>query len=307
MSSANAATMGQSRRDSPMVSIGMAIYNEEKHLAGTIEGLLKQDYPNFELVISDNASTDRTREICLEYEKRDSRIRYCPLEETITAGENFNRVFGLLRGEFFMWAAGHDRYDPTFISACLKEMQTDPNLVLCYPLILPITDDGKPIHVLPTQAATQGIPGPVLRCLLSFWHLGGYEIHGLLRSDAVRRTRLLMTNTIGPDIIFLCELALVGTFACLHAPLYSPRQKWTAETTFDDSLARYSKGKYFWKTESAWRFPNWRFFGELLRAMGASPISLRRKTILLSLLSFLFLKKHYRMLAADLVRPFSSK
>ena len=60
----------------PMVSIGIPVYNGEKYLATAIESLLAQSYTDFEIIISDNASTDRTQQIAEEYVVRDLRIRY---------------------------------------------------------------------------------------------------------------------------------------------------------------------------------------------------------------------------------------
>ena len=82
----------------PKVSIGLPVYNGERYLAAALDGILRQTFEDFEIVISDNASTDRTREICSEYCKKDGRIRYSRNDTNIGSARNFNRVFELSRG-----------------------------------------------------------------------------------------------------------------------------------------------------------------------------------------------------------------
>src|SRR5690349_812781 len=92
----------------PQVSIGLPVYNGEKYLLNAIGSLLKQDFEDFELVISDNASTDKTEAMCHEFAAKDKRIRYHRNETNIGATGNYNRVFRLSNGEFFRWASHDD-------------------------------------------------------------------------------------------------------------------------------------------------------------------------------------------------------
>ena len=107
----------------PLVSIGLPVFNGEKSLAQALDALLKQDYTNLEIIISDNGSTDRTSEICGEYLKKDSRLKYHRSEENLGAIWNFNRVFELSSGKYFMWAAHDDLRKPSFVRACVKRME----------------------------------------------------------------------------------------------------------------------------------------------------------------------------------------
>ena len=99
----------------PKVSIGLPVFNGAKYLAGTLDRLLSQTYPDFEIVVSDNASTDETSEICADYCNRDKRIRYFRNNSNIGAAPNFNRVFELSRGAYFAWAAYDDVHDRRFL------------------------------------------------------------------------------------------------------------------------------------------------------------------------------------------------
>ena len=96
----------------PRVSIGLPVFNGDKYLADVLDSLLSQSYPHFELIISDNASTDKTAEICRGYINKDSRIRYIRHPENMGAAWNYNHVVGLAQGEYFKWAAHDDLYHP---------------------------------------------------------------------------------------------------------------------------------------------------------------------------------------------------
>ena len=85
----------------PRIAIGMPVYNGEKYIESAISSILAQTYTDFDFIISDNASTDRTQEICLTYAARDNRIRYHRNEVNLGAAPNYNRVFQLSSNEFF--------------------------------------------------------------------------------------------------------------------------------------------------------------------------------------------------------------
>ncbi len=102
-------------RGRPEVSIGMPVYNGEIFIREALDSLLAQTFTNFELIISDNASTDGTESICLNYAEQDSRIRYIRQRENISALPNFQFVLGEARGKYFMWAACDDKWDGNWI------------------------------------------------------------------------------------------------------------------------------------------------------------------------------------------------
>ena len=116
----------------PRVSIGLPVYNGEAHIEEAISSILAQSYRDFELVISDNGSKDKTQQICSEYAKRDRRIFYYRFEKNIGAARNFNRVFDLSSGEFFKWAASDDVIAPEYLSKCLSVLEQNPSVVLVH-------------------------------------------------------------------------------------------------------------------------------------------------------------------------------
>jgi glycosyltransferase involved in cell wall biosynthesis len=114
----------------PTLSIGMPLYNAGSYLRSALDTLLAQDETSFELLISDNVSTDGTEEVCREYAQRDPRIRYMRLTEHVGPGENFLAVLGRARAPYFMWAAHDDRWEPTFVSRIVGELKRNPDALL---------------------------------------------------------------------------------------------------------------------------------------------------------------------------------
>ncbi|HQS53041.1 MAG TPA: glycosyltransferase, partial [Daejeonella sp.] len=101
----------------PLVSIGMPAYNGEKWIRRALDSLLLQDYPNTEIIISDNLSTDRTLDICAEYAATSNKIRIIKQPVTIGIVENFRVVLTAATGKYFMWAAVDDKWDGSFVRA----------------------------------------------------------------------------------------------------------------------------------------------------------------------------------------------
>ncbi|WP_232303729.1 glycosyltransferase family 2 protein [Pseudofrankia sp. DC12] len=99
----------------PEVSIGIPVYNGADFLGAAIESHLAQTFGDFELVISDNASTDGTEELCRRFAKEDSRVRYLRQAENIGANANYNEVARISRGRFFRWAADDDVLLPEYL------------------------------------------------------------------------------------------------------------------------------------------------------------------------------------------------
>ena len=117
---------------SPKVSIGVPVYNGEGYVKGAIDSLLAQTFDDFELIISDNASTDNTEQICRDYAERDPRIRYIRQSENIGPGANFKFVLDQAVGRYFMWAAADDRREPCFLEMTVRVLEEDPRVGLAF-------------------------------------------------------------------------------------------------------------------------------------------------------------------------------
>lgn len=109
----------------PAVSIGMPVYNGEKFICNALDSLLAQTYRNFELIISDNASNDKTECICREYASRDKRIHYIRQQQNKGAATNFQFVLDQATGEYFMWAAYDDCWKPHYINQAVLAMNEE--------------------------------------------------------------------------------------------------------------------------------------------------------------------------------------
>jgi len=99
----------------PLVSIGVPVYNGSKFLRESLDSIAAQTYQNIEVVVSDNASTDQTPDICAEFAVRDRRFRHVRLAENIGGVPNHNHVFSLTRGKYFMWGSHDDMFAPSYV------------------------------------------------------------------------------------------------------------------------------------------------------------------------------------------------
>ena len=207
----------------PLVSIGLPVYNAERYLSQALDSLLGQDYLNVELIVSDNASEDGTEQICRQYALRDSRLRYYRAPINMGAVWNFNRVFELAGGEYFMWAAFDDLRAPHYVSACVARIEASPEAALCCTGIVFIDEGGLQIDVPDYR---YGFP-PTTRsardrlCSLARstqW----FDIYGLIRSSVLRQTRGVVP-TWGSDVVVLVELCLRGPVLVVPEPLFSSR------------------------------------------------------------------------------------
>ncbi|MGA9778096.1 MAG: glycosyltransferase family A protein [Verrucomicrobiia bacterium] len=194
----------------PLVSIGFPVFNGEKSLGRALDSVLTQDFKDFEVVLSDNASTDGTAAICRAYAKRDTRIRYFRNETNIGVNPNHNRVFELSRGKYFAWMAHDVEQLPGMISRCVREMNLySPPVVLTYPWCELVDENGQPVGGdLPSIASNDLRPhrrlGTVIR------RIGFVTQHfGLFSAETLRKTRL---NGSYPssDFVLTAELAMLG-------------------------------------------------------------------------------------------------
>lgn len=213
----------------PRVSIGMPVYNGEVYLRQSIESILAQTFQDFELIISDNGSSDRTEEICRAYAARDGRIRYYGESVNRGAAWNHNRVFELSRGEYFKWHCHDDLCDPTFLEKCVGVLDRDPSVVLCYSQFARIDQQGKLIEgttfgwspIASSPVSGIAVAHERFRTVIRRRN-ACEEIYGLMRRQAAEETRLIGAYTQSDDN-FLAELALRGKFHEIPEPLFRYR------------------------------------------------------------------------------------
>jgi len=207
----------------PLVSIGLPVYNAQRYLREALDSLLAQDYDNLELIISDNASSDQTGAIASEFAARDRRIRYERATQNQGAVWNFNHVYRLARGEYFMWAAFDDLREPSYVRRGVAALAQRPEAVLSCSEVRFIDEGGHPVEPDPRMRIAHPVGdsrGARLRVLAgaNFW----VDIYGLIRSSALARTRLAQP-VWGFDVLLLLELCLRGEVALVTEPLFSYR------------------------------------------------------------------------------------
>jgi glycosyltransferase involved in cell wall biosynthesis len=194
----------------PRVSIGLPVYNGEKYIRLAVESILRQDYTDFELIISDNASTDATQEICGELAAKDGRIRYSRNATNIGASKNFKRVFEVSDGEFFTWAAHDDVHLPGFFRRCVDVLDQAPStVVLVAPRTEVVDEKGCRTQIRVERIhTTRALPHQRIADVL--WNVNWSTAqHGLFRSAALRKTRLV-DAFFASDRVLLLELAILG-------------------------------------------------------------------------------------------------
>lgn len=272
----------------PLVSIGLPVYNGENYICEAIDSILNQTFTNFELVISDNASSDRTESICREYAARDKRIIYYRQEKNLGAAPNYNFVFQLAQGKYFKWLAHDDACAPEFLEKSVAILESDRSVVLCYSQIRIIDKEGNimsqsnPLYAwvstgigqlndnsesLPTRFRNVIGPHPC------------YPVFGLIRTNILKETGLIGSYS-DSDRVLLAQLALRGQFYQFAEDLLYLRRH--LKQSIQALASHRSQHKYTHWFDSATKgkiiFPHWRVLKELTNSINNVPLSLQEKS-----------------------------
>jgi len=258
----------------PRVSIGLPVYNGEKYLEQALKSLLAQALNDFELIIGDNGSTDRTEEICLAFAERDPRISYYRHESNLGAAYNFNFVFTQAEAPYFKWASYDDICAPEFLGRCVAALDADPGLVLCHTRTGIIDENGELLkddtHVLRLDSPKSSVRFHdlcVVRhpCVIVF---------GVIRSEILAKTPLI-GSYVGSDRVLLGELGLHGRMCQLPERLFFRRRHGETSWWLDERnerLAWFDPNKV-----GSITFPNWRILLEHIASVHRVPQQPRAK------------------------------
>lgn len=204
----------------------MPVYNGAQFICNALDSLLSQNYEAFEIIISDNASTDATKNICMEYANRDERIRYYKNSKNMGATWNFNRVFDLSLGEYFMWASCDDYWDTDYIDTCIQAFKTSKNIVLAGTICRGIDTDTDQLKYVDRGFSTIGLnPSQSFIRYKSIIHSGthiGGIFYGLYKKDILSEI-MPMRKVIATDHLLLAELSLLGEIITVQKPLFFKR------------------------------------------------------------------------------------
>jgi glycosyltransferase involved in cell wall biosynthesis len=260
----------------PLISVGMPVYNGEEYVALAIDSVLSQTFNDFELIISDNASDDRTEEICREFASADPRIRYYRNAENIGAAGNYNRLVELARGEFFRWSNADDLFAPKLHELCLRALRQHPDAVLSYGKTEIIDEFGKTLHLYDDNLHLSQ-PLANERFQRFFEQVGLTNvIYGLMRTDAVRQTDVFGDGTLpAADISFMAELTLQGSFIEVPEVLFYRRMHSGASSADRDDDERQQN---FWRADSSpFKLPKLRQGVRYWRRIWSSKVSVAEK------------------------------
>jgi len=209
----------------PVLSIGLPIYNGEDFVDQALESLLAQTFQDFEIIISDNASSDRTPEICQTYAAKDNRITYHRSPKNLGAAWNYNRAFELSTGKYFKWAAHDDLCDPSYFQKCIDILEQDDTIALCYANTTVINPTGEPTGQYTEDLHLQS-PNPSQRYQQFHQRFRRkYKcnaVFGIMPRATLEKTALI-GHYEASDITLLGELALRGKLTEIPEHLFYRR------------------------------------------------------------------------------------
>lgn len=222
----------------PKVTLAMPVRNGADYIESAIESLLAQTFEDFELIVTDNASTDRTAEIVRAFAARDERVQYHLNPTDLGAAGNYNRGFELARGEYLKWCAHDDLISPNYLKRAVTALDEDPQAVLAYGTTQMIDGDGTPFDGNPPVLSAMDDPRPAARFERAI-RIGGScgAIFGLFRKSALERS-LLHRKYYQSDRALLAEMALLGKFVFLEDIVFLNREHATRSMSIDDKFAR---------------------------------------------------------------------
>jgi glycosyltransferase involved in cell wall biosynthesis len=230
----------------PILSVSLPIYNGENHMREALDSILNQTFRDFELIISDNASTDATQEICEDYASRDSRIRYYRNDENIGATSNFIRAFELSKGKYFKWVGHDDILDPTLLEKCLNALidREEDGYVCCWPntIVIDVNSEFVRKVVEPPMKLESDVLHERFRDG-TYAHHSSFQFYGIIRSDVLRET-CVMGPWICSDYTVIGQLAMRGKIYLhpeyLHKRRYQSRDGYES---YEEDFYSYAK---FW-------------------------------------------------------------
>jgi glycosyltransferase involved in cell wall biosynthesis len=276
-------------RAHPRISVTLPVHNGERYLCRALTSILEQTFPHFELIISDNASTDTTQEICRGFEAQDRRVRYVRQAKNVGASPNFNLCYQLASSEYFKWAAHDDFLEPEYLAACIEALDAAPDAVLCQSLVKLVDDQDRLLEVYRAIEPAAASPDPVERFAARMRNPRCLDIWGVIRRSALQNS-VLIGSYVGMDRALLLELALRGRFLSIDRPLFSNRDhperatRITRTQTRKDLATVYDTANAGQTVLSTWLFykesagiirrnldragPRLRCFGHLLLSLG---------------------------------------
>lgn len=224
----------------PLITIGLPVFNGADTLAAALETLVRQNYPNLQIIISDNASTDATLAICEEFARRDPRIRITRKQVNEGPVANFRTVLDAAEGEFFMWAAADDYWYPQFISRLLPALRADSAAGVAMCAVDRRLPDGSTFDLIRFLGDMNPNGMGHLRLLGKILSGAKYNlfIYGLFRTDILQPAMRRFPEVLGGDRQFICQLALARRFAYVDEVLLTRTHQPKHSQAYRDAMAK---------------------------------------------------------------------
>lgn len=268
----------------PLVSVGLPVYNGEKYLRGAIDSILNQTFTDLELIISDNASTDATRQICEDYHARDARVRYYRNQRNEGVTWNFNRVLELARGRYFKWIGHDDEHDPTSIEKCLKALREREaeGYVCVWPNTTMIDENGEFLYNWPEPPME--LESDILHVRFrdgTYARHSSYQFHGIIITEVLRETCML-GSWISSDYTLIGQLALRGKL--YQHPEFLFRRRYHPDNGYNSCNGDYYAYAKFWvppEKKNKILFPYWKMAFESAKGVFKVKMSLKDRLMCL--------------------------
>ena len=297
-------------RNKPIVSVGMPVFNGEKYLEQALESILAQTYEDFELIISDNASTDRTQHICRAYAARDSRIRYYRNGRNLGAPRNFNRVFELSQGKYFKWAAYDDIIAPEYLKKCVSVLDKDPSIILCHSRTGRINELGVLVgnydHKMRIDSDK---PHERFGDLISMKHNPCWPIFGVTYASIMKMTPL-HGDYLGADGNLLAELSLYGRIYEIPEYLFFRRdhpQAYTQKYVHTQKKVNYREQLDWWGSDSWINLTILKNCLEFFHSVRRVPLKRSERMLCYEQIFKWFIREGWRSMGVDIERYFLNR
>jgi len=288
----------------PRVSIGLPVFNGEKYIKQTLDSILTQTFNDFELIISDNASSDETPQICREYVANDKRIYYIRNKSNLGAAWNHNLVFRLSSSKYFKWISHDDVLAPEYLSKCVNVLDNDPTVVLCHSKTRCIDKDSKLIRLLGRESFDFNLrfasSKPYVRFgeIINMQYRSWIFIFGVIRAKALKKTRLF-GNYHSADRNLLSELSLLGRLYEIPEYLFFWRQH--SEQYTNRVFSSDRKQLAWWTNIGKVIFPHWRILIEYFRSVKQVPLDWLQKLFCYAQICRWFLTEGWYRMGRDIV------
>ena len=278
----------------PRLTIGLPVFNGGAYIGAAVESVLRQTFENFELVVSDNNSSDGTVEIVQQAAAGDPRVRIRSHPTNIGAHNNYNSILPLSNAEYFKWMAHDDLLAPTYLERCVEALDRHPEVVLAFSNAAQIDENGEELGSL---ASKQIYDSPSAYSRMRAYMADSTripQVFGVFRRSALSESHLLPSYPKS-DTVFMCEMAMLGRWIVIEEPLLLNRE----HPERQGRLPLRDRTHWYFPGRSAPLLPRWDQWGGMLTVAWTVPMPAWDKAKCLGFATYWGLR-HYRELAKDL-------